>query len=169
MSVGGSEGYGEQRLCISCHGSTIKKTNCRKVQSPVLLKKDNRPLRSSNAPTKDSRQARSSTAPFKKVARHTHLSTTEKVQSKRTISQDLNEEEKWNRVPKRKRSYLTPTPNWSLCSSEQKLPKIGFLVNANLSTNAHKINGKLVKIKNFCAFDSLCQVMRMTACNFSGN
>lgn len=76
-----------------------------------------------------------------------------------TLSMNLNEKEKWSKQNRGKGKFLHPMPYLRLMTSEKKVPKIGFIRNASLSTVTYKINGKNVKLKNTCGIDSLVQVI----------
>lgn len=80
------------------------------------------------------------------------------VGKKISLSCNLNEKDKWSKSKRGKGKYLRSMPFLRLMTSEKKTPKIGFLRNASLSTVTHVINGRKIKLKNTCGFDSLVQV-----------
>lgn len=114
VDIGGEEGFGQCRKCISC------------------AKKD---------------------APKQQTKRNDECNV-------KKIVEQLQETEKWGNKPKSKSgSYLSANPNWNIDKKKMKgKPKIGHLLNGNLSTTMHTVNKKKVAVRNTCAFDSICQV-----------
>ena len=74
--------------------------------------------------------------------------------------------------PKKRKSYLTPQPEWLHVDMATKKGKtqIGLLQNGNLSKPI-KVGKALVSLTNTCAFDSFCQCLCCAFCdsaNFRG-
>lgn len=84
-----------------------------------------------------------------------------KVSTKSTalsVSQEMNEKEKWSKPKRSARSYLNPVPNWKLDQRVQSKPKISLLQNASQSSTIYTIDGRKVALRNTCASDAICQL-----------
>lgn len=53
---------------------------------------------------------------------------------------------------------MAPVPHWNLNHHINKNVKIGFLVNANMSSRVFTVNKEFVGLRNTNTFDSLAQV-----------
>ena len=80
-----------------------------------------------------------------------------------------NHMENWRGLavpPKKRKSYLTPCPEWLHVDTAPKKQKIqiGLLPNGNL-TKPIKVDKAQVRLSNTCAFDSFCQCLCCAFCD----
>lgn len=97
------------------------------------------------------------------------LCNSKQQQQQQNMIIEMGHTEKWNRKSKRdvKRSkYMAPVPHWDLNHHFNKNVKIGFLINANMSSRVFSINKSFVGLRNTNTFDSLAQVKTVLASEY---
>ncbi|XP_031355882.1 uncharacterized protein LOC116180164 [Photinus pyralis] len=148
---GEDEGYGQRRRCIQCNAKLISAPNV--SSSSTAREKTFEKLLTESNPS----------APYL-IDRLDNVVLSPKHQA---IIKESRETEHWKGLggspkTKRKARYLGPCPEWATIeeSNVRNAPKVGFLRNGGLiSAKPKRSSGKIMQLKNTCAFDSIVQVL----------